>query len=143
MNKLVFVLLLAVTLSAQLMAQQDIPTNQDSINSGKEITDEGICAYIPIYFTPNRDGINDEWLLKSSGANKCFLTVWNNNNICGTVIANKEITINECGVTKLWDNGIGSDEPQCDEGGFEYIIDLKNTNTGETRRFEGNISIIH
>lgn len=138
MSKGIFILSLIVLFTISAKSQTNKIVN-DSAVIVKSVESESICAFIPDVFTPNRDGINDEWTIKTSGADKCFLTVKKSG--YSAIFNNKEYSIHHSGVTRLWDNGVGSNDPERSIGEYPYYINLKNTATGEEKYFEGIVSI--
>ncbi len=84
--------------------------------------------------------MNDVWCIKTSGADKCILWLWNG---WGShIFWDKEYDIEENGTTPLWYNGVGNGGTQYPQGTYFFIIDLKNTETGVIRRFQGSVDIL-
>ena len=107
-------------------------------DSLKSVNTQSICAFIPNNFTPDRDGFDDVWCIKTSGADKCILWLWNR---WGThIFWDKEYDIEENGTTPLWYNGIGNGGTQYPQATYDYLI-VKNTTTGEIRHFQGSVQI--
>lgn len=110
----------------------------DSTMSTVMFNKGSICANIPNVFTPNRDGFDDEWCLKSSGADKCTLWLWVGST---RIIWGTEYVTGENGTTCLWSNGIGDGGTTYPNGTYYYTITLENITTGGERTFQGSVTI--
>ncbi|MCF6170908.1 MAG: hypothetical protein L3J31_02650 [Bacteroidales bacterium] len=135
MNKLLFITVLMVSVACQLFSQ---PVNDSIVDDGmiQETLNSGsICySYIPQWFSPNRNGVFDEWCIKTRGADICILNIFTSSK---PIIEDKEIELGENRTTCLWDGGTEG------SGGYLYIIVLKNISTGEEIEIRGIVSIMN
>jgi len=138
MKKILIIVIVILGMAYKVEAQPFNATKGDTVLQTNYATND-ICANIPNYFTPNRDGIDDEWCIKSSGADKCILWLWNR---WGShIIWDKEYAIEDNRTVCLWDNGIGNGGTTYPNGTYYYILLFKNTTNGTERRFEGIVEL--
>jgi len=130
-----FVFLISDTLFAQPVDSNNIIITADT--TVKTVTNESICGFIPNVFSPNRDGENDEWCIKTKGADICVLYLWTRSDFY--IFYEKEYVIETTGAACLWDNGIGSSGTTYGNAVYYYYIVLKNTSTGEEKTFTGSV----
>ena len=139
MNKLHY-LLFALLITGLSVSGQTVKNNQTGDVNMNVADDQSICANIPNYFTPDRNGIDDEWCVKSSGADKCILRLWTPGG--SHIYWDKAYTLEDNRTTCLWDNGIGSGGTIYPDGVYYYKIRFLNTDTGTEREFQGSVTIL-
>lgn len=139
MNKLLMACLFTVGMISVLFSQTGEDPITDYAGQTTTASTEEICANIPNYFTPDRDGVDDEWCLKSSGADKCILRLWTPGG--SHIYWDKAYTVEDNRTVCLWDNGIGNGGTTYPDGTYYYHIRLLDTTTGTERIFEGIVEL--
>ncbi len=139
MNKRWIIIIIMVFAAFPVFSQEGGNSDTTIYITTALVDESGICARIPNVFTPDRDGIDDEWCIKTTGANECTLYLknsWGSHIIWGEVYETEDNM-----TTCLWDNGIGNGGTTYPESTYYYTIKLKNTDTGAERIFKGSVDI--
>ena len=135
MNKVMLFTGLMSFMMSNLFSQAATDSLLADFRPSQIINTDNICAVIPNVFTPNRDGMNDEWCMKTKGCNIYILNVSPRSGGGDWIIEDQQFGTEENGTTCLWDGGnYGS-------GVYYWWLTLKNTITGEENSYQGSISI--
>lgn len=97
------------------------------------VAEDSIIAQVPNVFTPNGDGSNDMFMLKSQGVNNVDATIFNR---WGRKVAEWSGDPNVTG----W-NGKTESGSEADEGVYYYVITATST-TGKTKEYKGFVELI-
>jgi gliding motility-associated-like protein len=94
-------------------------------------TDEFLKEFIPNVFTPNGDGVNDRFTIKSVQLNTVDVTIYDRRGRQVFQFTNPDIG---------WDGTINSGTP-APEGNYLYILKAKD-NDGRTHNYKGTLKLI-
>ncbi len=86
---------------------------------------------IPNVFTPNDDGVNDVFYIRSSGYEKLSCTIYNRYGV---------IVYQYFGLNGNWDGHTHSAVP-CKDGVYFVVVEMTKEN-GEEYTFQGNLHLI-
>ena len=143
MKHLQFLLLMFIVMVLSVISVKSQNPDPDTLSTNKEIPnsifeESDICAWIPKIFTPNRDGMMDEWCIRTTGATNGHLLLRRPHQ---SIIKDEDFLIENNTLKCLWDNGVGSGGIQYEPGTYYYWITLTNQNTSQQRIFTGTINL--
>lgn len=88
---------------------------------------------IPSAFTPNGDGINDQWVIRAPGFQRYTIVVYDR--------WGREVWNNEGDMTKLWDGRVLTTSQEVPEGVYTYIFRGVDKNGAEVMR-TGTVTVL-